>query len=201
MSSLKRKVEELDKEVKRLKVYNNELKANIFRIEKKNSLQINKEDFMSYKFRVNGRMSNLIDYITSYQKNVHKSDIQRVFLIHHCRKLVNEVFTRHPFSFDKEYENFIRIMDFLLEFYEEKEEWLILWDINRKLYKIYYLLDDEILKFETVYNCIYFCYKLGNIHKSKLIIRDMRKRIDLNKVCNKCNYNLQKLKNLIYDIK
>jgi len=205
MSNTKRKLEDrfnsLETEVKKLKKENEEIKKELCIVHSKKLLELKEEDFMSYRFRISGFMYNLLEYINGFKKLKKKIEKKRNFLIFYCLKLVKEVYRRHQFSNNKEYNNFIIIANFLIKCYKEKKQYYNLWDLNSKLYKIYNLLGDEELKFDCMYNCVYFCYQLDYIEKSKILITDFKNKVKLDKVCIDSIEKLQTLKNIVYNIK
>ena len=192
---LRDEVEECKNEIKKLSYDNEKLRNDLFILDTKGSLK--QTDFMEYKSIIIGRMYELMRFVLLYNKKM--DDIKKTFILIHGMNLVYDVYKRHPFSFLDEIKMFVKIADCINDILVSRKDYNTLWNHNHKLYKIYNLVQDNLLKFECVYNIIYSCYKLGYIYKCKEMIGYVKNLVNLNELGEECEINLQRLKNKIYE--
>jgi len=198
MSSIKRKLEELERDVKKIKTENHNLKKDLIEIRTKcNFKTIN---FMEYKFIINGRIQKILEYINVFRKKRCVSKERVHFMIHNCYKIINDVYERHPFSFKEEYKDFTKVVDFLMEICEENELNHILFNINYKLINIYDLMKDYRFKFDAYIGVILYSFYLNYIDYAKTLIRNMNNNFSLYKITEEDEEILQLLKNKVYGI-
>ena len=192
---LRDEVEECKNEIKKLSYDNEKLRNDLFILDTKGSLK--QTDFMEYKSIIIGRMYELMRFVLLYNKKM--DDIKKTFILIHGMNLVYDVYKRHPFSFLDEIKMFVKIADCINDILVSRKDYNTLWNHNHKLYKIYNLVQDNLLKFECVYNIIYSCYKLGYTYKCKEMIGYVKNLVNLNELGEECEINLQRLKNKIYE--
>lgn len=192
---LRDEIEECKNEIKKLRYDNEKLRNDLFILDTKYSLK--QKDFTEYKSVIIGRMYELMRYVLLYNKKM--DDIKKTFILIHGMNLVDDVYKRHPFSFLDEIKMFVKIADCINDILIDRKDYNTLWIHNHILYKIYNLVQDNLLKFECVYNIIYSCYKLGFINKCKEMIRLVKNLVNLNELGEECEINLQRLKNKIYE--
>jgi len=192
---LRDELEECKNEIKKLRYDNEKLRNDLFILDTKGSLK--QTDFMEYKSIIIGRMYELMRYVLLYNNKM--DDIEKTFILIHGMNLVYDVYKRHPFSFLDEIKMFVKIADCINDILVSRKDYNTLWNYNHKLYKIYNLVQDNLLKFECVYNIIYSCYKLGYTYKCKEMIRLVKNLVNLDELGEECEINLQRLKNKIYE--
>lgn len=192
---LRDELEECKNEIKKLRYDNEKLRNDLFILDTKGSLK--QTDFMEYKSITIGRMYELMRYVLLYNKKM--DDIEKTFILTHGMNLVYDVYKRHPFSFLDETKMFVKIADCINDILVSRKDYNTLWNYNHKLYKIYNLVQDNLLKFECVYNIIYSCYKLGYTYICKEMIRLVKNLVNLDELGEECEINLQRLKNKIYE--
>lgn len=192
---LRDELEECKNEIKKLRYDNEKLRNDLFILDTKGSLK--QTDFMEYKSIIIGRMYELMRYVLLYNNKM--DDIEKTFILTHGMNLVYDVYKRHPFSFLDETKMFVKIADCINDILVSRKDYNTLWNYNHKLYKIYNLVQDNLLKFECVYNIIYSCYKLGYTYKCKEMIRLVKNLVNLDELGEECEINLQRLKNKIYE--
>ena len=192
-----KRIKVLENEIETLKIENKKMKYRVYMIESTKHLQ--NIDIMSYKYLINGRVDEILNYIALFVKNKEMCKDRIFFMINNCYELITDVYKRHTLSFKKEYKKFNIVVDFFLELCEKKKLYSLLYNANYKLFKIYNLMKDNKYKFDSYVSLIYFSFKLGDINYSKTLIRNMKFNLDLNNITEEDEEYLQNLKDDIYE--
>ena len=196
ISKCQKRIKVLERQVERLMTDNDKLKSSIIMVDTKDSLK--RDGFLTYKSLINKRVEELLKYIKCFNELKKVSQERIHFMVHNCYELIVDVYKRHPFSFEKEYNRFKQVVNFLTDLCENKEYYLLLYNTEYKLSKIYYLTKEDTLRIDSYIAMIFSSFKLGYIMNSKNLIRTMKDNVKMNKISEDQEEFLQFVKDEIY---